>query len=81
MQSILLEGGNILNASALRAGLIDRVMIFIAPLLLGSGEAPGIFAGRGPERLAEALKLSGVRVRRFADDTLIEGEVCQCSPV
>jgi diaminohydroxyphosphoribosylaminopyrimidine deaminase / 5-amino-6-(5-phosphoribosylamino)uracil reductase len=81
IQSILLEGGNILNASALRSGLIDRVMIFIAPLLLGSGEAPGIFAGRGPERLAEALKLTGVRVRQFADDTLIEGEVCQCSPV
>lgn len=81
IQSILLEGGNILNASALRAGLIDRVMIFIAPLLLGSGEAPGIFAGRGPERLAEALKLSGVRVRQFASDTLIEGEVCQCSLV
>lgn len=80
IQSILLEGGNILNASALQAGLIDRAMVFIAPLLLGSGEAPGIFAGRGPERLADALRLSGVRVRRFGDDTLIEGEVGGCSP-
>lgn len=80
IQSILLEGGNILNAAALRAGLIDRVMIFIAPLLLGSGEAPGVFAGRGPERLADALKLSDIQVRRFGDDTLIEGEVRGCSP-
>jgi diaminohydroxyphosphoribosylaminopyrimidine deaminase/5-amino-6-(5-phosphoribosylamino)uracil reductase len=75
VQSILLEGGSILNAAALRAGLIDRIMIFIAPVLLGSGEAPGIFAGRGPEHLAAALKLTEVRVRRFGDDTLIEGEV------
>jgi diaminohydroxyphosphoribosylaminopyrimidine deaminase/5-amino-6-(5-phosphoribosylamino)uracil reductase len=80
IQSLLLEGGNILNASVLRAGLIDRVMIFIAPLLLGSGEAPGIFAGRGAERLVDALKLSGIQVRRFGDDTLIEGEVHECSP-
>jgi diaminohydroxyphosphoribosylaminopyrimidine deaminase/5-amino-6-(5-phosphoribosylamino)uracil reductase len=80
IQSILLEGGNILNAAALRAGLIDRVMIFIAPLLLGSGEAPGIFAGRGAERLVDALKLTAVQVRRFGDDTLIEGEVHECSP-
>lgn len=80
IQSILLEGGNILNASALKAGLIDRFMIFIAPLLLGSGEAPGIFAGPGVERLADALRLSAIRVRRFGDDTLIEGEVRQCSP-
>jgi len=81
IQSILLEGGNILNASSLQAGLIDRAMIFIAPLLLGSGEAPGIFAGRGPERLVEALRLTDVQVRRFGDDTLIEGEVSGCSPV
>jgi len=80
IQSVLLEGGNILNASALRAGLIDRAMVFIAPLLLGSGEAPGIFAGRGAERLADALRLDGIRVRRFGDDLLIEGEVRPCSP-
>jgi len=79
-QSILLEGGNILNSAALKVGLIDRVMIFIAPLLLGSGEAPGIFAGRGVEKIGEAMKLSDIKVRRFADDTLIEGEVLGCSP-
>jgi len=80
IQSVLLEGGNILNASALRSGLIDRAMVFVAPLLLGSGEAPGIFSGRGAERLADALRLEDIRVRRFGDDVLIEGEVRSCSP-
>lgn len=80
IQSILLEGGSTLNASALKAGIIDRVMIFVAPLLIGGGEAPGIFAGRGVERLAEALRLSEIKVRRYGDDTLIEGEVRRCSP-
>lgn len=80
IQSVLLEGGSILNAAALKAGLIDRAMIFVAPLLLGSGEAPGIFAGRGVERLGDALRLADIRLRRFGDDTLITGEVRGCSP-
>jgi diaminohydroxyphosphoribosylaminopyrimidine deaminase/5-amino-6-(5-phosphoribosylamino)uracil reductase len=80
VQSILLEGGATLNAAALRAGVIDRVMVFVAPLLLGGADAPGIFAGSGVERLSEALRLTDVETSRYGDDTLIEGEVARCSP-
>jgi diaminohydroxyphosphoribosylaminopyrimidine deaminase/5-amino-6-(5-phosphoribosylamino)uracil reductase len=80
VQSVLLEGGSVLNAAALEAGIIDRVMIFVAPMLVGGSDAPGIFAGRGVAKIAEALRLVDVRVRRFGDDVLIEGEVHRCSP-
>ncbi|MBE0595800.1 MAG: bifunctional diaminohydroxyphosphoribosylaminopyrimidine deaminase/5-amino-6-(5-phosphoribosylamino)uracil reductase RibD [Desulfuromonadales bacterium] len=81
IQSILLEGGSRLNAAALAAGIVDRVMIFVAPLLLGGSEGPGIFAGPGVDNLARAIRLQQLRVERCGDDTLIEGEVEPCSPV
>jgi diaminohydroxyphosphoribosylaminopyrimidine deaminase/5-amino-6-(5-phosphoribosylamino)uracil reductase len=80
IQSILLEGGATLNGAALRAGIVDRVMFFLAPMLLGGGDAPGIFSGPGPQRLAGALRLQGVEVSRSGDDILVEGEVAGCSP-
>lgn len=81
IQSLLLEGGATLNGNMLRGGFVDRVLVFVAPLLLGGGDGKRICAGSGPSRLAEALRLREVRVRRFAGDVLIEGEVEQCSPV
>jgi diaminohydroxyphosphoribosylaminopyrimidine deaminase/5-amino-6-(5-phosphoribosylamino)uracil reductase len=80
LQSILLEGGSRLNAAALQAGIVDRVLLFFAPLLLGGSQGPGLFAGAGVERLSDAVRLDDVRVGRCGDDTLIEGEVRRCSP-
>lgn len=78
LQSILLEGGAHLNSAALRAGLVDRVMVFIAPKLLGGGDGRGIFAGPGARLLDGAVELDHLRVSRFGDDILVEGEVRIC---
>ncbi len=80
VQSILLEGGSRLNAAALQAGIVDRLMIFYAPLLLGGSQGTGLFAGPGVDRLADAVRLDDVRTTRYGDDTLIEAEVRRCSP-
>lgn len=80
LQSVLLEGGGQLNDAFLEGKLIDRVMVFIAPLILGGNDGRGIFDGKGVTRLADALRLADVRVRRFDEDILIEGEVRRCSP-
>lgn len=79
-QSILLEGGGRLNAAALKAGIVDRVMVFIAPILLGGNDGTSLFHGPGPARIAEGVRLADVRVTRFGEDTLVEGEVRPCSP-
>ncbi len=73
-QSVLLEGGARLNGAALREGIVDRVQIFIAPLLLGGDDGPSLAAGTGMPTIAEAKRLKDVRVTRFGDDTLIEGD-------
>ncbi len=80
IQHLLLEGGAGLNNAMLQAGLIDRVMVFVAPKLVGGDDGFGIFAGAGVRCLGEALTLADVRSCRFDDDILIEGEVVRCSP-
>jgi len=80
LQSILLEGGSRLNAGALAAGIIDRIMVYVAPRIVGGDDGRGIFSGPGIEKMAGARGLTDVRVRRFGDDILVEGEVAGCLP-
>ncbi len=75
---LLLEGGNILAGAMLRAGLIDRVMLFIAPLLLG-GHGRGLFAGSTVDEIGRAFRLTDMTVSRVDEDILVEGEVGRCS--
>jgi diaminohydroxyphosphoribosylaminopyrimidine deaminase/5-amino-6-(5-phosphoribosylamino)uracil reductase len=72
VQSVLLEGGCRLAGEALRQGLIDKYLLFIAPKLVG-GEGPGIFAGPGVELMADTYRLRDLRVRRFGSDILVTG--------
>lgn len=72
VQSVLLEGGSHLAGATLRAGLIDKCMIFLAPKLVG-GAGMGLFAGEGAFLMAEAIALQEMRVRRVGVDLLVEG--------
>jgi diaminohydroxyphosphoribosylaminopyrimidine deaminase/5-amino-6-(5-phosphoribosylamino)uracil reductase len=71
--SVLIEGGSEVNASALRAGLVNRVALFIAPTLLGSQDAKGLIGGQSPRRLAQALPLNDIRIQPLGRDFLLEG--------
>ncbi len=56
IQSFVLECGPDLAFSAIEAGLIDKIVVFIAPLILGGRDVPAI-GGAGIERLADAFQL------------------------
>jgi diaminohydroxyphosphoribosylaminopyrimidine deaminase / 5-amino-6-(5-phosphoribosylamino)uracil reductase len=82
ISSVLLEGGSRLNGAALAAGIVDKVILFYAPKILGSDAAPWVIvpgAGRGVRRggpRGGTLKLpalSDVKVRRFGPDICVEG--------
>ncbi len=70
--NILIEGGGLVAASVIKAGLVDRVSYFIAPIFLGSDAVPGI-GTLDVKTPAEAPGLCNVRVRRLGCDVLVEG--------
>jgi diaminohydroxyphosphoribosylaminopyrimidine deaminase / 5-amino-6-(5-phosphoribosylamino)uracil reductase len=72
--AVLLEGGAEANAAFLDAELVDRVAIFIAPLVLGGRTAPTVVGGDG-RPLKEGLRLRGVTMRRVGVDFLVEGDI------
>jgi len=74
VMSVLIEGGGGLAAAALRARVVDRVLVVSAPMLLG-GDARPMLAELGVARLARAPRLVGVRVTRLGPDLLQEGTV------
>jgi diaminohydroxyphosphoribosylaminopyrimidine deaminase / 5-amino-6-(5-phosphoribosylamino)uracil reductase len=68
--SLLVEGGAQVAGSFLEAGLVDRLLLFLAPRVAGSD---GIsWAGRGgPRRMKDALRLGGMEVSRVGEDLLV----------
>lgn len=62
LSSLLIEGGGITIARFLEAGLLSRLQVSIAPLVIGGGP-PGLSLASPPERLADALRPSA---RSFA---------------
>lgn len=75
VDGVLLEGGGTLNFSALQAGIVDQVISFIAPVLIGGRAAPTPVEGEGFSSLAQAIALENIQVRRFDDDLMVEGMV------
>lgn len=73
--SVLIEGGSTINAAALEEGIVDKVLFFFAPRILGGRTAPPLVAGKGVRRIEEGIALERIRTRRFGDDVLIEGYV------
>ncbi len=74
VHSVLLEGGGEVHAAFLEAGVVDRVTLYVAPLLLGGREAPGVVAGVGRE-LKSAVRLGPMTARLVGADLLIEADV------
>ncbi len=73
--SLLIEGGNQVNGSFLDEGLIDKLIFFYSPKLIGDQLAPGIFGGKGVSHLQEAVNLREMKVRRIGEDLLLEAYV------
>jgi diaminohydroxyphosphoribosylaminopyrimidine deaminase/5-amino-6-(5-phosphoribosylamino)uracil reductase len=64
--SVLLEGGPTLAGSFLRADLVDRVVAYVAPALLGAG--PAVVHDAGIGTIDDAIRLHLTDVTRFGDD-------------
>lgn len=72
--SLLIEGGANVASGALEARVVDRLLIFYAPKLIGGDGAP-LLAPLGVTRLRQAVQLGTLQVRRFAGDILVATQV------
>ena len=73
--SLLVEGGGEVNSSFFRAGLVDKVQAYIAPIVIGGRDAPGPVGGGGVESLGDAIRLREADTTKVGDDVLITGYV------
>jgi diaminohydroxyphosphoribosylaminopyrimidine deaminase/5-amino-6-(5-phosphoribosylamino)uracil reductase len=71
--SVLLEGGGGINASALKAGIVDKAVLFLAPLIIGGESAPGMVGGQGIKSLKQALPLKDLTIAPVGADWMAEG--------
>jgi diaminohydroxyphosphoribosylaminopyrimidine deaminase/5-amino-6-(5-phosphoribosylamino)uracil reductase len=74
VMSVLIEGGGTIAWSALEAGIVDKVIFFIAPKIIGGKDAISAVGGVG-RRLDEAWQLRDVTVRKVGEDVMVEGYV------
>jgi len=73
LDSVLLEGGSSLNAACLEAGVIDKVMMYVAPKILGGINALTPVGGKGIDTMKGAIAVRSMTVRRIGEDICIEG--------
>ena len=75
VDSILLEGGATLNDAALRAGIVQEVVTYIAPKMIGGAVAPTPVGGIGVEHLQDAYQLGQMKVSAIGDDIKISAYI------
>ena len=70
--TVLVEGGGQLLGSLFDHQLVDKVLVFVSPVIIGGSRAV-IVAGDGVDNMARALRLSRVNIKSFGDDVLVSG--------
>ncbi len=74
LTSLLVEGGGTVAAEALRARVVDRLVLFVAPALLG-GDAVAAVGPLGLRRVRDAVRVTDLALGRVGQDIVLEGRV------
>ena len=73
--SVMVEGGGILLGSLFDQGLVDKVIAFIAPIIIGGSKAKTAVGGVGVDKVSDSFRLRRVQVERLGDDLMVNGYV------
>ncbi len=71
--SVMIEGGAEVAASAVHDGVVDKVLFFVAPLVIGGRDAPSPLGGRGVASLRQAAHVRHLEIEHLGPDLLISG--------
>ena len=73
IDSLLVEGGSTVAGSFFAAELVDKVLFFVAPLIVGGRQAPGAVGGAGFTQIASAIRLKEFSVGPSGPDFALQG--------
>jgi diaminohydroxyphosphoribosylaminopyrimidine deaminase/5-amino-6-(5-phosphoribosylamino)uracil reductase len=73
--SLLIEGGSRVVASALSEGIVEKIMFFFAPKILGGDDGIPICKGPGADAMDRCIPVKDIHVRRFGNDIMIQGYI------
>jgi diaminohydroxyphosphoribosylaminopyrimidine deaminase / 5-amino-6-(5-phosphoribosylamino)uracil reductase len=71
IRSVLVEGGAVVHSELIRRGLWQKMVLFVAPMIVGGGEAPSIFSGEAVTRLTEAYRFRFDRAEFVGADLMV----------
>jgi len=73
IHSVIVEGGSAVLSEFIRRGLWQKMVLFVAPMIVGGASAPSIFSGEGIAKLADAHHFRFERVEVVGGDVMITG--------
>ena len=73
--SVLVEGGGEIHGTMLREGLVDKIVLFYGPMLIGGKWAFNLVGGKGIDFIKDAYRVDIVTLKRLKDDIYVEGYV------
>ncbi|MBI5049724.1 MAG: bifunctional diaminohydroxyphosphoribosylaminopyrimidine deaminase/5-amino-6-(5-phosphoribosylamino)uracil reductase RibD [Nitrospirae bacterium] len=71
--SLMIEGGSSINASAISSRIVDKIVVFIAPQIIGGADAVSSIGGKSPRLLKNALRIKNLQIKKIGEDYLLEG--------
>lgn len=71
--SVMIEGGSGVNASALSGGIVDKIIFFVSPKIIGGRDAVPSIGGKSPALLNRAFGIKNINIKTVGKDILIEG--------
>jgi diaminohydroxyphosphoribosylaminopyrimidine deaminase / 5-amino-6-(5-phosphoribosylamino)uracil reductase len=73
--SVMIEAGSSFSAAALMAGIVDKVVFFIAPKIIGGCGSVPVVGGKSFLKLPDAIRISDMTVKKVGEDLMVEGYV------
>ena len=71
--SVLVEGGGTLLGSMFDQELVDKIIAFIAPVIIGGAKNKTPVAGHGVDKITDAMRLKNVKIEQISDDVMVTG--------
>ena len=75
LTNVLIEGGGTLLGSFFDQGLVEKVVAFMAPAIIGGENSPGAVGGTGADGMSDVLRLRDLEIERLDTDLVVTGYV------